>query len=708
MKALSRRRFIKHAGTTGLVASLSSCQTKKSMPGPESGLAALSRTQPLNGIWLFKLDPQACGEAKGWHLADNPTDDWKQITVPHTWQVCADTAEYMGVAWYRKDFEAPDSWAAAAVRVEFEAVYHSACVWLNGTLIGRHLRKGYTAFTLDISSALRPGSDNTLVVKVENSFDRNMLPRGVSFDWTTDGGIIRPVNLLISPKTYIERVDLDARPDLGTARASLDIKLILQNSAGTPMSVKISYRIIEDDTCRTVLRQDQAAAVTLEPGAAKEVVLPTATLDNARLWHFDHPDLYRLAAEIEHQGKPLHQYETTFGVRKIEVRDGGFYLNGERVWLMGVERMGGSHPDYGMAEPASLVLRDHNAMKELNCVFTRVHWQQDKRVLDYCDRQGILIQVEVPTWGPDTFNDMGSEPDPIIMQNGLEQLREMIDRDRNHPSIFAWGLCNEVNGQNPPAYRFVERMYEEAERLDPHRLRTYASNSLQTDCGKDAAGLMDFIEWNEYYETWYKGTVEDVRKNLKEIHRAFPDKMLVISEYGFCQCRPAHTGGDARMIEILRSHTDLYRDYSFIGGAIFFCYNDYRTHIGDKGLGVLKQRVHGVVDLYGERKPSFEVLRRESSPVELLRLDDWGGNLKATVITRKSLPAYRIDGYRLRWIVHGYENLPMEQYETPLPALAPGEQASQVLTFKEKKPKQVRVDIIRPTGFSVLKALWKA
>jgi beta-glucuronidase len=396
-----------------------------------------------------------------------------------------------------------------------------------------------------------------------------------------------------------------------------------------------------------------------------------------------------------------------FGVRKIEVRRGGFYLNGERVWLMGVERMAGSHPDYGMAEPESWIIHDHDDMKALNCVFTRAHWPQDRRVLDYCDRHGILIQAEVPTWGPDTFKGMGDEPDPMIMRNGLEQLREMIERDRNHPSIFAWGLCNEINGQNPPAYRFAVRMYQEAKRLDPRRLRSYASNTLQDHPDKDVAGLMDFVEWNEYYESWYGGSAESVRNNLESIHQAFPEKVVVISEYGYCECTPERAPGDQHRIRIMRSHNDVFREFDFVGGAIFFCYNDYRTHIGDKGVGVLKQRVHGVVDLYGDRKPSFEALRLESSPIQALELEMNGNQVKARILTRKQLPAYRLEGYRLHWIVFGYENLPMEQNGMDCPVLLPGTEMTFDLPFKERDLHSIRVDLVRPTGFSAATAHWK-
>ena len=708
MRKLSRRDLITQIGVVG--ASLALAHSASGAPPsgrrPEaSGLG--TEVIPLDGEWQFKLDADSAGETRNWHLASTDVADWRKVSVPHTWQVSPESVEYQGVAWYRRTFEAPARWAEKVLRLEFEAVYHSAIVWLNDKLIGQHLRSGYTAFVFDISSALRPGSVNALVVKVDNSFDDHLLPRGSSFDWMVDGGMIRPVSLLISPPTFIERVKVDVDPDLEAQQARIAVQVVLRNATGSAVEAKVGFEIAEDDTGRTVLRSETATSVLLKPRSSRAVSLPGAVLANPRLWHFDHPHLYRVVAQIERGGKAVHSYADTFGVRKFEVKDGGFHLNGERVRLMGVERMAGSHPDYGMAEPSSWIAHDHNDLKELNCVFTRVHWQQDRRVLDYCDRHGILIQEEVPAWGPDTFKGMSDEPSPEIMENGLAQLREMIQRDCNHPGIFAWGLCNEVDGQNPPARAFLQRMAEEARRLDPHRLLTYASHSLFQNPGNDAAGLLDFISFNEYYGSWQEGNTESLRGNLQQIHAAFPDKPIVISEYGYCECAPGRVGGDARRSEILRDHTKVFREFGIVAGAIFFDYNDYRTHMGDKGIGALKQRVHGVVDALGDRKPSFEALRQESSPVEELRLTLEGGALKAIVSTRKTLPAYSLQGYSLRWIVYGFGDLPMEQRQVELPKLAPGQEAAVPLAVQEKSPKRVRVDVMRPTGFSARTAWWR-
>ena len=440
----------------------------------------------MNGLWQFRMDPNKVGQTYSWYKPAQTSDAWENVTVPHTWQTAQDSAEYFGVAWYRRNFEVPQEWSDRTIRIEFEAVFHSASVWVNGNRVGEHLRKGYTAFDFDIGRFLHLGPDNSFVVMVNSDFDSRMLPRGHSSDWTHDGGIYRPVSLLITPRVYVERVYIDAVPDLANGMANVDLSVIIRNNADHEFKCDLVVKAIEEDSGLSVAENDNAATIRIPPGKTITRTLPALKISNPELWHFDAPNLYCLSVGLS--GATIaHEYTTTFGIRSIEVKDGSFWLNGERVRLMGVERMGGSNPIYGMAEPDWWIDHDHDDLKNLNCVFTRVHWPQDKRVLDYCDRHGIFIQTEVPTWGPDTFKGMSDEPDPEIMQNGLEQLQEMIARDRNHPCIFSWGLCNEINEineQNPPANQFAKRMYEEAKKLDPRRLRSYASKLAQKNPGQ--------------------------------------------------------------------------------------------------------------------------------------------------------------------------------------------------------------------------------
>jgi beta-glucuronidase len=703
----SRRKFI--TGSIGAVAG--ALATSRSWAGETTAERYATEVASLCGEWLFRTDPDDLGTQHNWHGVDVPGEGWRTVRVPHTWQVETPLADYRGSAWYWRAFDLPGrgssaDWRERAVRVEFEAVFHSATVWVNGHPAGEHIRKGYTAFTLDITNLLRWDRTNIIVVRVNNAFDRHMVPRDRSSDWANDGGIFRPVQLLMTPKTFVERVDVDASPDLSTEDGKLTITAYVRNTSAETWSGKASFQVTEEEKPQTVAFESPKKEVSVKSGAV-ETFSFQAALPKAKLWHFDHPNLYNLEFSIS-DGRNLHRFTTVFGVRKFEIREGAFFLNGERVRLTGVERMAGSNPEFGMAEPAEWITHDHADMKHLNCVFTRVHWPQDRRVLDYCDRHGILMQTEVPAWGEETFHGMRTQPDADIMENALEQLREMIARDRNHPSVVAWGLCNEIGGQNPPAYQFAKRLLEEAKRLDPSHLCSYASNSLDSTPERDVAGLMDFIEANEYFGTWAPGSAADAARYLDNIHAAFPGKPVVISEYGYCACTADRPEGDEPRMEILRTHDLAIRSKDFVAGAIFFCYNDYRTHVGDRGVGPLQQRVHGVVDLYGAHKPSYDLLCRESSPIESLAIERQGNRFRVLIRVRHDLPRYTLRGYKLRGLFFGEGNIPVERQEVDLPDAVPGSETKLELAFTQPEaPVHVQIDVLRPTSFSAYRLDWK-
>ena len=699
----SRRKFLTQAG---IVAATTVATPARAERGTATDIHPTETvTATLCGQWWFRTDPGNVGESQGWSSADN-SNAWRTVRVPHTWQVEAGFEDYRGTAWYWRTFEAPREWQNSALRIEFEAVFHTAKIWLNGELAGEHVRKGYTAFEIDGTHLLRWGKPNSIVVRVNNSFDEHMVPRGHSSDWAHDGGIYRPVQLLITPKIFVERVDVEALPDLASGSAKLTIAAHLKNTTPRSWVGGARLQVVDHETGQPVLEDSNAAAISVNSGAAQTAIVE-ATVPKVKLWRFDQPNLYRIIFTITGR-EANHQLETTFGFRKLETKGTAFYLNGERVRLMGVERMAGSNPEFGMAEPGEWITHDHDDVKNLNCVFSRVHWPQDKRVLDYCDRHGILMQSEIPTWGYDTFAGMGPEPDADILQNALEQLREMIARDRNHPCVVAWGLCNEIGGQNPPAYQFAKHMLEQAKKLDPHRLCSYASNSLDETPERDAAGLMDFIETNEYFGSWAPGSAAEVGKHLDHLHAAFPGKPIVISEYGYCSCTEDRPEGDDHRIEILRSHDAVIRSRDFVAGAIFFCYNDYRTHVGDRGTGALKQRVHGVVDIFGGRKASYEVLREQCSPVESVTVENRLNAFQLKIKTRQDVPRYTLRGYKLRGIVYGQGDIPVEQKEVALPEIEPGAEIAIALTISESVvPLTVKFDVLRPAGFSAYTRNWK-
>jgi beta-glucuronidase len=211
---------------------------------------------------------------------------------------------------------------------------------------------------------------------------------------------------------------------------------------------------------------------------------------------------------------------------------------------------------------------------------------------------------------------------------------------------------------------------------------------------------MDYVSWNQYYGSWYKGGPVELEANLKEIFAAFPGKPLVISEYGYCACTADRPEGDEIRIRILREQDVALRKYERVAGLIFFCYNDYRTHIGDRGTGALKQRVHGVVDIYGHRKPSYEVLRDESSPLDSLAAVLDGSTLRIAGHVRDTVPAYNLRGYTLEAVAYGQGGIAVERRRVALPDLPPGAAFDHTFPITAKDTHEVRVELRRPTGFS--------
>ncbi len=609
--------------------------------------------------------------------------------------------DYTGNAWYARTIKLDCPVQDKILKLEFDAVNRDASVWVNGKLIGEHKGSGYTPFSFVVPLTDAGNGSMEIVLRVSNGFSRRALPYDRSYDWTTDGGIIRGVRLRILPRTHSERFLLKAGPppDFTQAKVSVIANVYAAENKTEGLSLQATILDPSNNIVGSIsapLKKDNDGNLTAEL---------SCSIEKPMLWHFDKPHLYQFICRLMNNGVPIHEKEASFGIRKVEVKDGFYVLNGERMRLMGLEWMPGSDPRYGLAEKPEFVRGILDDMKKLNCVLTRFHWQQDDSTLEFFDREGMLLQEEIPTWGGATrLEQLGD-----IQQM---QMREMILSHYNHPSIYAWGLCNEIAGQNNTGHKFVQDGVRIARELNPQRLLTYASNTVQQNPKQDASQYVDFIEWNEYFGSWMGGSASNLAWNIGEITKAYPDKTMVISEYGLCECAPTNPVSDANRIEILRTHTDEFRKSKSIAGAIFFCYNDYRTFIGDKGTGVFKQRVHGVVDLLNQPKPSWQALREESSPIKSITITPKEPNsFNIDILTRSlenDLPAYTLRDYVLVWRAYNAQNLPMESGRRTISQLKPGTNFSEPIKISRGNVSQIKVEVFRPTGYSVLDAQWPA
>jgi beta-glucuronidase len=279
----------------------------------------------------------------------------------------------------------------AVMQFEFDAVYRDTKIWMDGELVKEHTGSGWTAFSFQPY----PEPDDYMpafwiVVSVDNRFSEKALPYSNSFDWAADGGIIRSVRVRVMPKSHITGLSVAADPDLSTRLAPVSVRADV-SLAGFSDRMKIDLSI-SDPSGSVILRKQIQA-----PHDRK-----TASIDwkdvlaEPRLWHFDRPLLYRVTARLSEGEVILHERQAYFGIRKVEVDRGRFILNGEPMRLMGVEWMPGSDPRYGMAESPGFMRTILSDMKNLNCILSRFHWQQDETVFDFCDTEGMLVQEEIP------------------------------------------------------------------------------------------------------------------------------------------------------------------------------------------------------------------------------------------------------------------------------------------------------------------------
>lgn len=576
--------------------------------------------------------------------------DWsaaREVTVPHTWNIEPGTEELWDAGWYRCPLPRRRL-AGERIFVHFRAAYHDAEVYLNGQEAGRHGGSGYTPFTVELTSLWQQDAENILTVRVSNRFVGDMLPYKRSFDWANDGGLIRPVALWITGSHRIVSNTVQAHPlipslgrrwDSGTA--AFGVRGSIDGAPDTPLTLR--WQVCRDAEGQQPFAQGELSCT------AGDFEVPAQVWQQVDFWHFDAPNLYTLTLTLLREGQVVDRTATTFGFRQIRTRGSRLYLNGEPVRLCGTEWMPGSDPEYGMAEPREQLEKMLRILKESNCVYTRFHWQQDDWVYDWCDRHGMLVQEEVPFWGPNP-----TVAGPMQTTVFEQQIAEMIQAHGNHPSIFAWGVGNELNAQTSETIQYIKEAVARVHALDEDRFANYVTFSMYDDPARDGTTDGDILMINDYIGTWHGD--RDPYAEWDRFVKANPDRAMTPSEFGLCE--PAFEGGDARREAILREKMDQYRKYPCICGTIYFCLNDYRTQMGEEGTGKLRRRVHGSTDLCGNPKPSYQALKEECAPLRIAAED---GGVRLTCAA--DLPCYTVKGYVL---VSG-------EQRWEIPTLCPGE-----------------------------------
>lgn len=641
----------------------------------------------LNDNWLFTVNKNAENVTQKWN-ADLLSSSLK-VNIPHTWNIDEKYQNHYGWAWYQKSFSAPQNWKNKTVNLQFDAINHTASIYLNGKKIAEHIGDGFNQFSIDLTEYVALGEQNILTVAVNNEYSNHKVPFGSSFDWPNDGGIIRPVRLIVSGNPSVRHIHATPKLNLQNNTGILDLKLAMQHTSGIQFQVQITE---ENQSTKQLVYSKIVTPTWSNHSANTQIVLP-----NVHPWHFDFPNLYRISVVVLKNSKPVDQISTNIGFRELKFVDGMTYLNGERIKLMGVEWTAGSNPNFGFAESDSLIRAMGKLMKDVNCIFSRQHFQQSATFYDFCDRNGILVQQEIPLWGPETpGND-------TILNLATNQLVSMIENLYNHPSIFSWGVGNELRSTDKDIQQLINQLMEKARLLDSTRYVAYVSNSLtysfynNPHFKPDAAVNGDYLMMNEYGGSWWTLPSGSIGAYLDSVHQTYPKLPFFISEFGLCE--PNFKGGDQRRIEDLIYHMGVYESKTYVEGAIYFDLTDYRTHYpGTSENNKFRRRVHGVYDMYGAPKPSMAVLREQSSPIEIHSVRHWSpGKLNILIFGSTGLPQHLVKGYKLYISDRkdNYKDFP--SYE--IPELKPGEQIG--FEVPELIPGNAIITVVRPTGYVV-------
>lgn len=513
--------------------------------------------QTLNGTWDFQFDPQNIGKEEEWYKEEGEYSD--KITVPFPWQSklsgIEDTA-YTGVAWYQRDFELKPRWEEKRVFLRLGAVDYFTDLWVNGTKVGTH-EGGYDQFSFEITEQLRTGT-NHITLRVEDPEDISEIPHGKQGgEWYTRvSGIWQPVWLEVVPETYIKNIK--AKPSLEKKTCQFDLSLSSPLEKG---ELEITIQSEEEEIVRKFPADSASLAKTI-------------AIENPKPWAPENPNLYHVEATLIREGKAIDKLKTYFGMRDVSTENGKIYLNGEPFYMLGVLDQA-YHPDGLYTYPSDEVMKkDVRLAKEAGFNLIRLHIKpDDPRLLYHADKMGVLVWEEPANFGDEGYSKKAKK-------RFQKDLKEMITRDFNHPSIIIWGCLNETWGlrsQEGGRYavhgeeekqEFLKRTYELAKDLDDSRL--VVDNS---PCNEDHV-VTDLNDWHAYwtdYETWKEKTYALANRTFPGSQWNYvPGKQqgkepMINSEYGAVA---AHMG-DLDVSMPFRFTTNELRKYEKCAGYVY-------------------------------------------------------------------------------------------------------------------------------------------
>ena len=489
-----------------------------------ANLFAVGReVKTFNNDWQFKKGPfssEVLLSNKQWN------GKWEAVTLPHTWnatdmQTKADNF-YEGDAYYKKEFVCPESYKNKRIFLRFEGVGAVAEVYINGTLAGTH-KGAYSAFAVEIGTLLKSGEKNEIVVKADNSARPDVIPVNHSL-FGVYGGIYRPVSLIVTETSNITVTD-NASPgvyitqkNVSKKKADIKVKVKLDNATLQPVPVTLENTIY-NQAGKKIAVQTQEIMLSTQ---GSQVYESNFKIKNPILWQGrKNPHLYKVVSRLYKADELYDEVIQPLGIRKFDIVAGdGFYLNGEKYPMYGVCR----HQDWwglGSALENKHHAADIATIMDLGATTVRfAHYQQSDYLYAKCDSVGLIIWAEIPFVNRVT----GKES-----ENAMNQMREMIRQSFNHPSIYVWGLHNEVYKPHEYTAGLTQALHDLAKTEDPDRFTVsvngYGHMEHPVNLNADIQGM------NRYFG-WYEKKIGDIKPWAEDLAKRYPHQKLMLTEYG--------------------------------------------------------------------------------------------------------------------------------------------------------------------------------
>lgn len=552
----------------------------------------------LNDDWLFTEQFEDSLAAP-----EYPENTLQPVRLPHTCKETPfhyfDESLYQMVSGYRRHLLIPKDWQGKQILLTFEGAAHDSTVFCNGKKVGEH-HCGYTAFTVDLTDSVLYGQDNLLCVRLDSRENLNVPPFGYVIDYMTYGGIYRDVRLEVKEKVSLSDIfvhtAIDFRSSPVTAQITSEITL---TESDENVTIRQYYMPKSTATAQESWRLLCEQTVSADVSCDKEFSL-TATITAPLLWDTEEANLYILKTQLYQDNTLLDETETTFGIREAVFKKDGFYLNGRKLRIRGLNRHQ-SFPYVGYAMPKSMQRLDADLLKKelgLNAVRTS-HYPQSHYFLERCDELGLLVFTEFPGWqhiGDDSWK-----------AQAVANAEDMIRQYRNHPSIILWGI--RIN-ESPDDDAFYEKTNAVAHKLDPSRptggVRAMKKSHL----------LEDVYTYNDFLHDGEMPGCDPKKKVTSDM-----EKPYLISEYnGHMYPTKAFDNEERRSEHAIRHANvlDAVAGQSDIAGSFGWCMFDYNTH-KDFGSG---DRIcyHGVMDMFRNPKLASNIYACEQEQTPVLEI----------------------------------------------------------------------------------------